>query len=148
MISSRGCRSTFVPALLALPWLAVAGPPQNASSPELERALIRWEKASYYSFCGALGSTVRGQKRGVEAEAIRRVAVSRYSVSPRWDKVIADKRLEVGMPMCAVVAAFGEPDEVREIGTRLGKGWSVWYRAPRRILVYLDANQQVVSYGY
>ncbi len=113
-----------------------------------ERRYIEQAKAmKYYPFCSEVGRLLRSKgplnERG---EAFMSHARSAYGIRTEDEGLIRVRELAVGMPMCAVVASQGVPSEVREIASRSGKAWSVWYR-DRQILIYLDGDQRVTRYS-
>lgn len=106
------------------------------------------EKLEYHTFCTRFGVSLRAKKTDEKKQAaLQDVASETYSVTGEWYPNIRDRRLQVGMPLCAVLAALGLPSELREIGTGAGVGYSLWYRE-RKALIYIDRNQRVISYNW
>lgn len=115
---------------------------------ERERRFTEQAKAmKYYAFCTEIGRLVRSKgPLNEKGEAFMAYARSAYGIRTEDEGLIRVRELAVGMPMCAVVASLGVPSEVREIASRHGKAWSVWYR-DRQILIYLDGHQMVTRYS-
>jgi hypothetical protein len=122
----------------------------EAKSEALSKQRVAADKAvsslKYYPFCNELGRAVRASKRSIRDEAVISHAKSTYGVTQSELPAVRSKQIEVGMSMCGIVAVLGTPSQVREIQSVGRKGWSVWY-SDQRALLYLDQNQNVVSFS-
>lgn len=140
----------LVPNLSESPKAEISAPRAAAIARDaaaFDAAARRYQDMEGYAFCERLGDALRARRAGTDMEAMLSVAIDVHHVSPSAYDLIEHRRIVVGMPLCAVVAALGKPNEVIEIGTRAGSGYSAWFRG-RKALVNLDANRVVTSFSY
>jgi hypothetical protein len=117
-----------------------------AASPEDIKAEKRVDALSSPDFCRKLGPAIRlpiGRDEAYRSAMLRRAERSE-KITSVMQGAIAAREPAMGMNLCAVVAAFGQPDRHNRSVTQHGESYQLIYERPRRY-IYMT-NHKVTAW--
>jgi hypothetical protein len=97
------------------------------------------------ALCGEVGRALRGNGPMNYRDAVVAKATNNDWIERQDLGYITSRRLRIGMQLCAVLAALGEPDTANKYVSASGTRYSFHYSA-KRLLVSID-NDRVVSWS-
>lgn len=104
------------------------------------RIANKFREMDHWAFCKTVGAASRGKSKYDvhELQVLHKVALEPpRSIRPQDRSDIIRRRPALGMSMCGVFAALGEPKGVNRSVTRYGERYQLVYENPRRY-VYLE----------